>query len=325
MSRASGARWRSAVAGVLIIVGTLAIPLAATASWVKAAAFDTDHFVATTAELRNDPAVQEAIVHGATQAIMTGLEIEARTRGGLAGLAELAGLPPRTSELLPALSGPITLAIEEFVEQQVGRVVESDQFGGLWDASARALHGQVLALLQADEGSLLGVEDGAISLRIGVVVDASRDLLLAEGFTLARFIPDSQATLRLLEVNPATVDTARAAYRALATSTVAFPIAAAVALIGAVLIANDRMRAVRRAGFAVALAGVVMLLALQFGTGALASALTGSLGEPGADRVAGYLLANLRNSATIILVSGVAVAAIGLVLGRRPSAPEQLG
>lgn len=173
MSRASGARWRSAVAGVLIIVGTLAIPLAATASWVKAAAFDTDHFVATTAELRNDPAVQEAIVHGATQAIMTGLEIEARTRGGLAGLAELAGLPPRTSELLPALSGPIALAIEEFVEQQVGRVVESDQFGGLWDASARALHGQVLALLQADEGSLLGVEDGAISLRIGVVVDAS--------------------------------------------------------------------------------------------------------------------------------------------------------
>lgn len=98
-----------------------------------------------------------------------------------------------------------------------------------------------------------------------------------------------------------------------------------MALIGAVLIANDRMRAVRRAGFAVALAGVVMLLALQFGTGALASALTGSLGEPGADRVAGYLLANLRNSATIILVSGVAVAAIGLVLGRRPSAPEQLG
>ena len=36
-------------------------------------------------------------------------------------------------------------------------------------------------------------------------------------------------------------------------------------------IANDRMRAVRRAGFAVALAGVVMLLALQFGTGALAA------------------------------------------------------
>lgn len=325
MSEVSGARWRGLLSGVLIVVAALAIPLATVASWVQAAAFDTDRFVAATSALRHDPAVQEAVVTATTQAIMTGLEVETRTRGGLTGLAELAGLPRVTAQLLPSLAGPITLAIEGFVADQVTRIVESDQFDQLWDASVRAAHGQVLALLQADDGSLLGVEDGAISLRIGVVVDATRDRLLANGFELARLIPASQATLPLLRVDPATIDIARAGYRALVVSTVALPIVAAVALVGGVLVARDRMKAVRRAGLAMVIAAVVMLLALQFGLSALGAALTGSLGEPGGSRVAGYLLGELRNAATIILVAGVGVTAIGFALGRRPPAPVELG
>lgn len=325
MSRASGARWRGVLSGVLIAIAALTIPLAATASWVQAAAFDTDRFVAATSQLRHDPAVQEAIVTATTQAIMTGLEVETRTRGGLEGLAELVGLPRLTTQLLPSLTGPITHAVEEFVADQVTRLIESDQFDQLWEASVRASHGQVLALLRADEGSLLGAEDGTISLRVSVVVDATRDRLLAGGFDLARFIPDSQATMTLLTVDPAAIDTARAAYRTLTFSRTALPIVAAVALAGAVLVARNRMRAVRWAGLAVVIAGVIMLLTLQFGTGALGGALSNALGEDGATRVAGYLLADLRNAATAILIGGVAVAAIGLVLGRRPSAPEELG
>lgn len=325
MSGASGSPWRGVVAGILIVVTALAVPLAATAAWAQSAVLETDRFVTTTAVLRDDPAVQEAIVVATTRAIMTGIDVEARTRGGLEGLADLVGLPPRTSQLLPSLAGPIALAIEEFVANQVTRVVESDRFAQLWEISVRGFHGQLIALLQADDGSLLGLEEGRLSLRIGVVVDEVRDRLLAGGFDLARFIPDSQATLPLLEANPATVDTARVAYRALITGVVALPVVAALALIGAVLIARNRVRAIRWAGLAVAIAGLLMVLGVQLGTGALAAALTGPLEALGADRVAVMVLSGLRTSAWVIVAGGVLVAAIGLVLGRRPPAPVELG
>lgn len=325
MSGTSGSPWRGVVAGILIVVTALAVPLAATAAWAQSAVLETDRFVATTAVLRDDPAVQEAIVVAATRAIMTGIDVETRTRGGLEGLGDLVGLPPRSSQLLPSLAGPLALAIEEFVAHQVTRVVESDRFAQLWETSVRGFHLQLIALLQADDGSLLGLEEGRLSLRIGVVVDEVRDRLLAGGFDLARFIPDSQATLPLLKVNPATVDTARAAYRALIASVVALPVVAAVALIGAVLIARNRVRAVRWAGLAVAIAGLLMVLGVQLGTGALAAALTGPLEALGADRVAAMVLSGLRTSVWAIVAGGVLVAAIGLVVGRRPAAPVTLG
>lgn len=321
----SGARWRGVVAGVLIVVAALAVPLAATTAWAQSAVLETDRFVATTVGLRDDPAVQEAIVVGTTRAIMTGIDVEARTRGGLESLADLAGVPPRTTELLPSLAGPIALAIEEFVANQVTRVVESDRFDRLWETSVRGFHGQLIALLEADDSSLLGLEEGRLSLRIGVVVDEVRDRLLAGGFDLARFIPDSQATLPLLEVNPATVDTARAAYRLLLTSVVALPVIAALALVGAIGIARNRVRALRWAGLAVAVTGLLMVLGVQLGNGALAAALTGPLETLGAERVASMVLAGLRTSAWVIVAGGVLVAAIGLVLGRRPPAPVELG
>ncbi|MCW5951270.1 MAG: hypothetical protein KIT69_03310 [Propionibacteriaceae bacterium] len=325
MSEASGSRWRDVVAGILIVVTALTVPLAATAAWAQSAVLETDRFVATTADLRDDPAVQEAIVAATTRAIMTGIDVEARTRGGLEGLTELVGLPPRSSELLPSLAGPIALAIEGFITDQVTRVVESDRFSQLWETSVRGLHGQLLAVLRADDSSLLGLEEGRLSLRIGVVVDAVRDRLLAGGFELARFIPDSQATLPLVQVNPATIDAARLGYRGLTTSTVALPVLAGVALAGAILIARNRVRAVRWAGLATAAAGLLMALGVHLGTGALAAALIGPLEALGADRVAALVLGGLRTSAWVIVAGGVLVAAIGLVLGRRPPAPVELG
>ncbi len=325
MSQASGPRWRRVVAGVLIVVTALAVPLAAMVAWAQAAVLDTDGFVGTTVALREDPAVQEAIIDATTQAIVNGLDVEARARGGLEGLTDLAGLPPRTSELLPSLAGPIARAIEEFVADQVTRTVESDRFARLWETSVRGLHGQLLALLRADDSTVLGLEEGRLSLRIGVVVDATRDQLLERGFELARFIPDSQATLPLVEVNPATVTAARATYRWLTTLTVALPVVAALALAGAILIANDRTRAVRWAGLAIAATGLLLVLGVQLGTGALAAALTGPLEALGADRVAALLLGGLRTSGWVIVAGGVLVAAVGLVLGRRPPAPVELG
>lgn len=324
MSEASGARWRGVVAGILIVITALTIPLAAAAAWAQAAVLETDRFVATTAALRDDPAVQEAIIEGTTRAIMTGLDIEGRTRGGLEGLAELVGLPPRTSQLLPSLAGPLALAVEEFVNNQVTRVVESDQFDQLWDGSIRRFHGQLLALLQEDDSTLLGLEEGRLSLRIGVVVDAVRDRLLANGFDLARFIPDSEATLPLLEVNPAAVDSARLVYRTLVAGVVVLPVIAVLTFLGAVLVARNRTKAVRWAGLAVVVAGLLMALGVLWGTGALAAALTGPLEALGAERVAAMVFGGLRTSAWAIVAGGVLIAAIGLVLGRRPPAPTEL-
>ncbi len=325
MSQASPPRWRGVASGILIAVMALALPLAATAAWAQGAVLDTDRFVATAAGLREDPAVQETVVAATTRAIITGIDVETRTRDGLEGLADRLGLPSRTAELLPSLGGPIAHAIEEFVADQVATVVASERFAQLWETSIRGLHGQLLAVLRGDDSAVLGVDEGLLSLQIGVVVDAARDRLLANGFDLARFIPDSQATLPLIQLDPPAVAAARAVYRTLNTSTVLLPAVAILALAGAILIAPGRTRAVRRAGLAAAIAGLAMVLCVHLGTGALASALTGPLQAPGADRVAALLLDGLRTAAWLIVAAGVLVAAIGLVLGRRPAAPVELG
>lgn len=325
MSQTTGSWWRDVVAGMLIVVAALGVPLTATAAWAEAAALNTDGFVAATVTLRDDPAVQEAIVAATTRAIMDGIDVEARTRGGLEGLTDLVGLPPRTSELLPSLSGPITHAIEGFVADQVTGVVESERFARLWEISMRELHGQFLALLRAEDDSLLSLEEGALELRIGVVVDAARDRLLEGGFALARFIPDSQATLSLVKVDPVAVEAARAGYWWLTTGPVVLAVVSALALVGAVLIANNRMRAVRWAGLALIATGLLLTLGVHLATGALASALTAPLTAPGGDRVAALLLGGLRNSAGMVVAGGVLVAAIGLVFNRRRSAPVELG
>ena len=96
-------------------------------------------------------------------------------------------------------------------------------------------------------------------------------------------------------------------------------------LAGAVLIARNRARAVRWAGLAVTVTGLLMVLGVQLGTGALAASLTGPLEALGADRVAAMVLAGLRTSAWVIVAGGVLVAAVGLVIGRRPPAPVELG
>lgn len=323
-NRSSGPRWRSVVAAILIAVTAFATPLAAELAWFRTEVLDGDRFVATAAELRDDPAVQQAIIRASSNAIVTGLDIEGRTRGGLEGLAELVGLPPRTSELLPSLSGPITLAVEEFITNQVTRVVESDQFAQLWDRSVRGVHGQLIAVLQGDDSSLVGLDDGWLSLRIGIVVDAARDRLVANGFSIARFVPDSQATVQLMQISPQTVEAARAAYWWLENGPIVVPVIAVLALLGAILVANHRTRAVRWAGVAISLTGLLHVLGIQVGRSALVQALTGSLEAHGASRVADVVLAGARNSAWAVVVGGVLIAVIGLVIGRRPAKPEAL-
>lgn len=324
MVRTVAPRWRSTIAVLLIVVTAVTTPLAAQLAWFRTSVLDADRFVATAAELRNDPDVQTAVVQASTQAIMTGLDIEGRTRGGLGDLAELAGLPPRTSELLPSLAGPIALAVEEFVANQVTRVVESDQFAQLWERSLRAAHGQLIAVLRADESSLTALEDGWLSLRIGTVVDAARDRLIANGFSIARFIPDSQATLRLAQLSPQTVDAARTAYWWLQNGPLVASSIAVLALLGALLVAHHRPRALRWAGLAILATGLLTAIGVRVGRGALASDLTGALESEAATRVADVLLSGAQTSAWAVAAGGVLIAATGFVLGRRPPTPVEL-
>src|SRR5690349_3258582 len=110
-------RVRTVVAIVLIVAGCLLAPVAVTAAWARTHVTNTDRYVATVAPLANDAGVRNAVADRVTEVI-------------------LRNLPER-----------IANGARDVVRDQVGQLVESDRFPGLWRSANRAAHGQLVAAL----------------------------------------------------------------------------------------------------------------------------------------------------------------------------------
>lgn len=263
-------RWRTAVATLLILLGCLLAPIAATLGWVRAVPADTEAFVAAVAPLISEPAVQDWLVEGTATAIEGSLNVESLLDELFAGLQDAANRRI-TQATLQALRQPAIDGVRSGIRQATRRIITSPAFASTWEQSLRFSHRQAIAALEDDPAALAALSADGVGLRLGPIVARVRQELIDRGYTLAARIPAIDRTIPILSGPDLT--RAQSAYRLVMAAAVWVPIVSLLLVVAGVAVAVRRHRAALWAAVGLALAGLLLLLLLDASRGWLTGAV----------------------------------------------------
>jgi hypothetical protein len=263
--------------------------------------------------LASDPAVQAAVIDRVTSEIMTRLQVDDVADQAVEGLAE-RGLPPLAASSLKALSAPLGNAIEGLVEEQVTKLVKSDEFETAWVEANRQAHTQMVAVLTGKDTDVVEVSDNAVSINLATVIDTIKQRLVARGFTLAERLPTIDAQFTIFESDDITKG--QTGFRLLSALNTWLPILALICLIGAVAVGRSRRRTLIAAALAVVVSMVLLGAALNGSREIYLNALPSSdLPPEAAAAVYDTLVYFIRLNIRALIVLFLAIAFIAWVTG----------
>jgi hypothetical protein len=163
---AKRARWKRRGAVIFVVLTLVATAIAVPGVFARATLLSTDGYVDTVDQLAAQPAIQDAIATEVTAAIFDALDVQTR-------LAE--ALRDRAPQLV-FLAGPISDAVEGFVQEQVLKVVQSDAFATFWSEANRFLHQQIVSLLEGNDEVVSIQGDTIVFNYLPLLNDALGDL-----------------------------------------------------------------------------------------------------------------------------------------------------
>ena len=189
-------RLRRVFAVVFVVIAVLAASAMTPGLWARRTIYNTDRYVATVGPLASDPAVQEAVARRLTVSVFTALDLQTKLE---AAIAERA---PK----LEFIAGPLTSSLQGFVQDQVQKIIASDQFRQVWIAANTALQQQLVAVLDGNSEVLTVQGNQVVFNYLPLVNDALTQLsetlsaILNRTITLPTITPDmvpSQAVAKL--------------------------------------------------------------------------------------------------------------------------------
>ncbi|MDV7222865.1 hypothetical protein R5A26_43765, partial [Streptomyces prunicolor] len=227
-------RVRSLVAVVLVVVGCVLAPLGVVAAWTADTVGDTDRYVKTVAPLASDPDIQNAVANRVTSAVMDHLDLTALLSGAAPDQR------PLLEKALGALGGSLEDSVRAFVHDKAQAVAASDAFASIWKDANRRVHSTVEKALTGSGGGAVRLDDGAVTLDVGPVVDQVKQRLVDEGMTVAGKIPELHTSITLLKSDD--LDTYKTYFRILQLAGTWLPFVALVLVAAGVLLAARRRR-----------------------------------------------------------------------------------
>jgi len=311
-------RWRTVVAGLLVVVGCVLVPLSAVAVWTRNQVTDTDRYVATVSPLARDPAIQAAVADQITAKVFSYIDVQGLTTQALNALGE-RGLPPRLADQLEAFAVPIANGVRSFTRDQVGKVVASDAFADAWVQANRVAHDALVKALTGEGGGAVTVANDTVSVNLAPFVETVKQRLVAAGFTVAARIPAVDASFVLFQSDD--IPRARSAFNLLNTLGIWLPVVALVLLAIGVYVAADHRRALVAAALGVAVGMVVLALGLAVFRSVYLDAVPATVLPHDAaavayDTIVRFLRAGLRT----VLVLALVVAAGAFLSGQSATA-----
>ena len=311
-------RWRTVVAGLLVVVGCVLVPLSAVAVWTRNQVTDTDRYVATVSPLARDPAIQAAVADQITAKVFSYIDVQGLTTQALNALGE-RGLPPRLADQLEAFAVPIANGVRSFTRDQVGKVVASDAFADAWAQANRVAHDALVKALTGEGGGAVTVANDTVSVNLAPFVETVKQRLVAAGFTVAARIPAVDASFVLFQSDD--IPRARSAFNLLNTLGIWLPVVALVLLAIGVYVAADHRRALVAAALGVAVGMVVLALGLAVFRSVYLDAVPATVLPHDAaavayDTIVRFLRAGLRT----VLVLALVVAAGAFLSGQSATA-----
>src|SRR5919112_253874 len=230
MSKRRAPIWRRFLSWLFLIIFCLAVPVALVTGWARLTVIDEDVYVQTVGTAAGDPRVQL----GVSRAVTSRVE------------ATLAGENPSATEALQSR------VVAEALGEVTRGVVASEEFRQTWEESNRAAHRFLASELAEGRAQPVTLDfspllDDIEAEVAAVDVDVPPDLEL-----------DAEA-LRIEVLGGETADRVR---RGLVRLDLAFGTALAVALLSLILsvgLAPDRLPAIGRAGFGLAVSMIGLL------------------------------------------------------------------
>jgi hypothetical protein len=154
---------------VLVVLASLLTVVTVLARYVRSEVLDTDRYVETVSPLAREPSVQDAAADQVTNEIVTRLDVESVAEDALTRLADL-GAP----QVITGLAAPLADQVESFDRDHVEQFLRSDEYANLWDDGNRRAHAAVVAVLTGESRGAVSVDEGAVTIDLGVVVSGWR-------------------------------------------------------------------------------------------------------------------------------------------------------
>ncbi len=294
-----GPRW---LPGLLVVVATLLAVVTTVTTWTRSQALDTDQWVETSAELLNEPEIQEALAVFLADELYSAVDVS----------GELESLLP---DDLSGLAGPLAGALRGPTTDGIEKIIASSAFQTVWQEANRTAHEAAVRILR-DESTLdsVSTSDGAIVLNLSTAV---RTLGEAVG------IPQSALDRLPADVGQITIlqsDELAAAQNAVKlldfTSWFLFVVVVALYVAAVYLAVGRRREMLRTVGIALVVGGATLLLIRQVGIRTSVNTyVRDATNKPLAELVASVLTELLRQMAWTGIVYGVLIIGFATLLG----------
>jgi hypothetical protein len=280
-------RRRRILVWTLIVLAALIALVSTLTVWVKEQLLDTDEWVAVSGELLQDDKVRGALSIALTDALI-----------------DKADLAARIEQRLPSQLDPLAQPIAGFIETRApvaaDQLLSTPRVQAVWEEINRRVHTRLVALLKDEEGDRVTVEEGGdVVLDLQPLVERLATRLGVEG----ALAPDAgQITIMRSEQLAA----AQKAVRVVNVLTVFLGLVVLVLLALAVYLARGfRREALRGAGAALLIVGIILLIVRRVVGNAVVEALASDQTEPAAG--AAWIIATdlLQNVAVALVVYGI--------------------
>lgn len=313
--RRSRLSWRGFSSALLIIVATVLVPAALVTGWAKTELVDEAAFVQTLAPLADEPAVQAEIVTRASAAIEEALRVDALVGDVFDGLESL-GMPDDAKSALDLLRTPAVNGTHALIDGTLTKLVRSDAFADTWEKvlveSHRAL--VVAASGSVADGAVTVEGNGDIVLHLGPVIDDVKNVLVNDGFDIARQIPKVTTTITVAHSDALAF--VGPAYHTSVTLGWVLPFLSFGLFLAGILVARKRRVGVIGSGIGLIAGAGATLIALA-GAGAYLTAQAGRFGvTPSAiEAVFSHVTAGMVTTSGTIILLGVALVIVAWLTG----------
>lgn len=292
-------RRRQRLAVAFVVVGSLLMPVAVLAVWVRSHMLETDRWVETMDPLATDPVIVSALSERVSGQVSDTLDVRSRA-------AEV--LPPEAS----FLAAPIAAGADRLVAESTDRLLTSEQFAELWASSSRAAHGALVAALTGREGDVVSTAGGRVVLDLDSIAERVLERVDDQlGIDVAARVPTDRADVELVLVDSKQLTGAQVAVRWLDRLSWLLVVLSFGALVVALVVGPDRRRVVLGVGIGAAVAMVVLGVGLGVVRDVYLVTLPEGVERPDAaaavfDIVTRFLLQAVRMLAAVGVVLAVA-------------------
>jgi hypothetical protein len=273
-SHAPSSWWRMALSWLFLLLFCLAAPLALVTGWARLTVRDADAYAQTVRAVADEPRVQAGLADAVT----------------LRSEALLGGENPTATEAVQ------NRVVSEALGEATGVVVASEEFRDVWEEANRNAHRLLFDELAEGWGQPVDLDLSPLRDPLQVEVDAL-------GLDLTAELTIDPVTLRIEIFDAQTADRIRRAVQELDIAFWGSLAGVAISLLLSIAFAPDRLAAVGRIAFGLAIAMVALIALLLVAQGALAASTGAAGGNAVVTAIADAISQNLR------------LAAIGLALG----------